>query len=1035
MPDLTAQASTFRRGAYRVQGYIGYLPQTVVHSGTLSATPTFPATAIAITTSGGSASSVKRGMTVRIETSGGVLKGYCRVASSGTISSTSLPINETSKGGVNLASGDVFKVYDTFRIWDMLVSATAALNKDSRIAYTDQGADPDAIANAGGGFFGFVDDGQTYATVSFPGTSSLNVDPDSASKTYLWAVGDGTITSGTTTTGDITATFPVGFRHVQLIVTDANGEATTRQFPVQVYNRSTTRPIAVSSATIDYSHEDGHSLRFDLPKSSQADISALPDGALVCFFVDEYYGDTRVSYGSNVSGRSHMKFIGHLVRDTAHLDTSNKYVSFEALSPLGILNKTPALPQLMVQNSGSGSLWRHVKTLNTNRMVWYLTRYGSTLTNGFDFVWQLTGTALGYRRIAVTETSSIGAQLRDIAQSVNLLVTCDQLGRILFIQDYTYLSSSDRASRTVIYNTTTADIKPPLEITTEHRGTVKFVRGEGITDGTAANSNKPCFSNAPGNAPAPFGTGSDTLSRQIVDNQTDLNARTGYHFAKVNGLYDGRFVPQGVQLRMPPGYGWWDPAYNEPMTITLAAADNPRGTAYTTSTKWLASSRSLSFDGESGTVDVTYTIDHETTGQPGTTYVKPQSSQNGLPPFPPIDLAMPPPIAPPSTAGLASGTDTLAVFGYAGTSMLLFSNFTYPASSGGPTVTPVALGLNGTFQSVVVDPWSPKYIGTGTAVNIWIATSTRLYTIDDLFGARTTTQRLAFTSTPTDAVVSRVLATERGVQNFVICASYYAGTSGKEGVWIARTTDGTTWSEAQLTGFYNSSVASQVNQRTPTAWVSAKIPGRCYAFAFTATGTNQSATSRLYRSDDYGATWAIAPGFTNAQSLGYCLHFPWQDNDNDKYAYWTKNDTSTTVTLMRTNTLTGVDTTLDLTAPAGSGKAGTWPNAISIASSDVNRNYMLIAGARFNSNHFATAIYSSANGGDTWRQQTTEVDASNDRFTGVRFAPNSISGAYISGEDSLTMGYTSNIAYQTALSMYVDSKYTLGNSVIGVIGG
>ena len=73
---------------------------------------------------------------------------------------------------------------------------------------------------------------------------------------------------------------------------------------------------------------------------------------------------------------------------------------------------------------------------------------------------------------------------------------------------------------------------------------------------------------SPGNAPASFGTGGDTLSRQIVDNQTDINARTGYYFAKVNGLYDGQFVPQDARLSVPPGYGWIDPAYNEPFTIT-----------------------------------------------------------------------------------------------------------------------------------------------------------------------------------------------------------------------------------------------------------------------------------------------------------------------------------------------------------------------------------------------------------------------------------------------------------------------------------
>lgn len=1026
MPDLTALTTTFRRGQYRAQGYIGVLPQTVVHSGTLSATPTFPAQNIAITTSGGSAASVKRGMTVRIETSGGVLKGFCRVASSGTISSTNLPINETSIGVVNFASGDIFKVYDTFRIWDMLVSATAALNKDSRIAYSDQGANPAPIANAGGGFFGFNDDGQTYATVSFSGTSSISVDPDSASRTYLWDVGDGTITVGTTTTGDITATFPVGFRHVQLTVTDVNTKTTVRQFPVRVYNRSTTRPIAVSTATLDYAHEDGHTLRFTVPKSSESDFAVLPDGALVCFFLDEYYGNTRVSYGSNVSGRSHIKFIGYLVRDTPTLDLGGRGVTFEAVSPLGMLNRTPALPQLMVQNSGTGSKWRHVKTLNTNRMVWYLHHYGATADNGFDFVWQLTGSALAYRRIAITEASSIGAQLRDIAQSVNLLATCDRLGRILFIQDFDMLSSANRASRTTVYNFTTADLKPPFEPTTEHRGTVKFVRGEGITDGTAVNSNKPVFSNSPGNAPSPFGTSSDTLARQIVDDQTELNRRTGLDFARKNNLYDGQFVPRGIPLRVPSGYGWIDPAYNEPFTITIAAADNPRGRAYTTSTRWTASGASLTFDAESGTVDTTYTIDHETTGQPGTTYVKPQTAQNGLPDFPPIDLSMPVITLPDTTPPLVRGTGNIAIFSFGSNTVKIVGNFNTPSYSGGPTVSNVTLTMNGSLHSVVADPFSPLYLGTGATVNCWIATSSRLYHCADLFGVRTITELLIFSAASGTAQVQRVLAAERAVQNFVICASYLR-TGG--GTFIARTTDGMTWSEANLTSHTQTTGATPSNMPTPTCWVSAKIPGRAYAFAFTSTGSGQAATSALYQSEDYGANWSVTSYATNAQSLGYCLHFPFQNNDNDRYFFWTKNDTGSTIQLMRSDRVLGTQTVINPLAGLGQ-KAGSSANPIAMDTSVLDRESLVVSGARIDGSNFSVGLYTSRDFGDTWTTAQAEITTATNRITGVRFAPNTRNEFYTTGENDYGAGYSSDYG------LYVDPRINVSSGfTVGIIGG
>lgn len=1028
MPDLTSHASLYRRGNYRVRGYIGTMPQTVAMSRAVNmATITYPVKSITFDdaySGSGSTANVKEGQTIVVYSGNTTtIKGYLRVAAGGT-SATVIQVNEFSAGTVNLANDDKFDVLETYGIHDKLVSASQALNKDSRIVVSDNPTNPPPVANAGGLWFGFNDDGQAYATVPFDYTGSLNVDPDTSTKTYLTSISDGTITVGSTTTSSLTATFPVGARHIQVSVTDAgNSKTTPRQIPVRVYDHAANRPFMVSNATLDYSHEEGWAARFELPKGSEGSITSLPDGALIVFFTEEFYGNTRVSYGSNIAGRSHIKFVGYLIRNSISINALNNTVTFEAVSPLGILNKTPALPQLMVQ-SNSGTLWRHVKTLNTNRMLWYLHHWGNTADIYFDFVWQLTGSALNYRRVAVTDVSSIGAQLRDIAQSVNLRLTCDRLGRILFIQDYDYLSSANRANRTVVYNFTTADIRE-LDATNEHRGTVKFVRGEGITDGLTANSNKPVFSNAPGKAPAPFGTGSETLARQIVDTQTDINARTGFHFAKVNGLYDGRFVPQGARLRLPPGYGWLDPAYNEPFTMTLPASSNKRGVAFTTATKWTAQTASLSFNAETGTLDPVYTIDHETTGQPGTTYVKPQQAQNGLPDFPPIDLSMPVITLPDTTPPLFRGTANLAVFSLGSNTVRFVSDFNTPSAAGGPTVSDVALTLNGTIEAVVADPYSSKYTNTGSTVNCWIATTTRLYHCADLFGSRTITQLLVFAAATATGGQERVLATERAVQNFVMCASYYRASGG---VTIATSTDGTTFTEATLSAHYNSGVVGPANTVTPTVWVSGKVPGQAFAMAFTSTGAGQSATSTMFRTTDYGANWAAISGFTNAQGMGYCLHIPWgtKSADDDRYIYWTKNTALTTIALMRTDRQTGIAT--NISPLSGGQSAGCPAGPISMDSAVNDRFSILISGARISGAITAVGLYGSRDGGNTWTVQQPEITSLANRLTGVRFASNSRNEAFITGEDDYGVAYTNNFG------TFVDPRVSMTSAVIGIIG-
>src|SRR5690606_15120891 len=191
MPDLTAHAATFRAGNHRFTGYLGVLPYTSVLDGTVSATPTFPALTVSYTNVSGDHDDGRENMLVEFYDSGGNFKGQTRVATGGSITNVSLPIAETSQGVVNIANGDTVVVRDVYLMQDKLVSATKALNKDSRIVVSDNTSNPPPVANAGGAWFGFVDSGETFATVTFDSDSSFRVDPDAGTLTRLWDVVDG----------------------------------------------------------------------------------------------------------------------------------------------------------------------------------------------------------------------------------------------------------------------------------------------------------------------------------------------------------------------------------------------------------------------------------------------------------------------------------------------------------------------------------------------------------------------------------------------------------------------------------------------------------------------------------------------------------------------------------------------------------------------------------------------------------------------------------------------------------------------------
>lgn len=857
MPALSSDAAVFRAGFYRYTGFIATVPPVVVMRGTLSATPTFPALTLAYTVVSGSYSSIKPGMTVRV-LSGGVQKGLLRVATGGTITSVSLPVNEFSANTCNAANGDTIEVLADNRIWDKLVSATAALKKDSRITYSDQGVNPPPVAVSGGPYANLS---EHAAGVDFYGSHSWVVDPDSSTVSHAWDFKDGT-PSSSSDADPLGVTFPDGFRIIEHTVTDTgNSKSSTQYIPVWVQPRSgTDAPLSARVQALSATDERGWRMEFSLPVAAQAHIDALPDGVLIVYYEEERNNTTISSYGSDLHDRSHIKFCGYLVRDTVTITPDNREVTFEAVSPLGILEQTPALTQLITSKT-SPAKWSELKGLTIKRALWYLLYWGSTYTDVFDLLWK-DAPDLSYPSLAMQDTSNLLAQINDLLESINAPLTCDRLGRLLADRNPNFETSGERTARVKVYNLTTADVTQ-ISITREHRGEVKHIRGEGITTGGAA-----VFSNA-GKAPSPIGTDSDTLSKQIVTSQTDLNTRTGYAFAEANGLYNGRFVPQGVRLSLPAGYDFFDPALRNLCSFELSEAVNPRGVAFGASEWWLVRQVDVRYDNDNRAKSVELTLDHETSGAAGVTYIPPQSSDNGLGDYPPLDLSWPGLSDMP--AGTAEiDTSTIAVFD---NDSWLFrtTDFNTPEVSGGPTWSQLDLETVGTWPGgvlvqFVVDAYSPKYLGTGAEVNGWVATTTHVARILDVFGTPSFTGAYELRASSS----KRSLQAERGQQNFVVCATWY----NADGVYAAVTTNGTTWTETEVTPYYHTGTS---NIWTPGLYVSPHVNNKAMVGVWKSSGTT-TATAGIYVTTNAGGSWAeISPAVDAHIALVRTIVIPFQN--------------------------------------------------------------------------------------------------------------------------------------------------------------
>lgn len=957
MPDLTSLASTFRAGRFRYRLYLSYLPQTVVLAASVNGSPDYSGGSIQTLTvdnvTAGSVAACLDGQTVEIQSSAGVHKGFTRVAVGGG-SGAVVQIAELSAGTIDIADDDLVIVYQDYRIWDKLVSATTALNKDSRLAYTDQGANPNPICNSGGPIVGWTSGGTLSA--NFYGSTSRVIDPDSAGTiTHSWAF-PGATPSSSTDADPTGVAFPAGEAvFATHTATDAgNSKASKQYIPVWAHSADYP-PIELSRARLFYAEQDGWSAEFQVADDDMASAALMPDGCLVVIWYQAYYSDTAVAYGANVTGRSHIRFVGYLDRANTRLEPEGSETLFNAISPLGVLARTPTLPQITIQKN-TPTKWRHLKTNTVHRTLWYLWYWHNTAFNLFDFITPSTGD-LQYKRLAAGVTGNQLEQYRDIAASLNWLTTCDRLGRLITQTDPQLLDSTARAARTTVYDYALADLLS-AEWEEPYHWQSKTVVGEGITDGLTTSANKPVFARAPGTAPATRGTGVETLDKQIVDHQTDINERTGLQFAKVNSLYNGRVVPRGMGVSVPDGYGFIDPAYLEYATFTIPATSNARATAFDSTMRWLFRNVDETYIPDGGAININATVDHETLGSDANKEIRRQPNQSGLPPFPPFNFDFPGFDLPPIVIGspIVGSGQNLALFGDDGY-VYRTADAQTPAAAGGPTFTRTDLSVTGTAMNYMRDNQSPLYIGSGTAVNGWLVTSTDIYRVSDVFGSVGAASQHTFTVT-TD-LVQRQIFMGRGVANWVIVISEYSSTQGAE---IAYTTDGTNWTEVNVGGAF----VSTTGEGYSGIAVSSKVPGKAYVFAYSADDT-----ARVYRTLNYGVSWSLlSPAAVAGLVAGGAVFTPFNGNpaDNLLYIGGIEDSSSTGARLYRG---LAAGSKADIT-PEESGVKYSAIHGISrlrIAASALNRQRMILCGRSADGQQ---AIFNTVDGGSTWTLQLSQ---------------------------------------------------------------
>jgi hypothetical protein len=337
------------------------------------------------------------------------------------------------------------------------------------------------------------------------------------------------------------------------------------------------------------------------------------------------------------------------------------------------------------------------------------------------------------------------------------------------------------------------------------------------------------------------------------------------------------------------------------------------------------------------------------------------------------------------------------------------SDFQTTSAAGGPTWSRVTLGLSGTPQSYVVDPFSPLYIGTGSTVDCYIATTQRIYKVEDMFNAApTVTSLLTFAYEPATGTANgqRNLRASFGQffatltdNPWLCCVSYYAGRAGHTGTWVTFSVDaGATWStEAQINAFYASGHGPD-----PGLYLSPKTPGLAYTSALLSTASSPTADG--YVSTDYGATWAriTNPDIQPGTGL-HTGHVPWHNNPDEDVVIHGHEIQITPTVQYRTKKVQGTSIT-DVSPTDGARQYAAYPRYFGVNAYDSDRRYVVLSGQGDDGSGYRFAAFVSNDYGATWTQIVTEADPSATAApSGVAFAGNTPQVIYLWG----TLGYMS----------------------------
>lgn len=529
MPLLSALTAgdydKLRAPRYHGATYMTVLPTVTVFSGQQDGDLTTASiTALTLKNTSGTYSDIRAGMRVQVATD----SAYTDIVHDGRVRKTATsPTIELDEISVNIFNNFYVRVLDDFPVLPRKPKITdGTFFADFDLAYEQL---PPLVTGVQSAYAGFTSGG--VLTISFAPSVTVVADGETLSST-TWAVGDGTITTGTASSKDITATFPEGVRWVHFTATDSGGNALTRHILIVAADNTDASALFLHYDSLTVRNRVGEGARMDVV--TYADTTDWLRRQLVVVWSDEAYDGTAGPIDDNIifygrraalNDRAVYETDGGVTQETRH--TFN--------GTLAQIGSQIAFP-FTLETVSSAADWFDVETLTVWRAVWFLLVRMSTVAEIVTVQFDATDDVY---RLGDTDTqgASVYDQLRDLVASIGAQFQEGRDGRVEIARRLVLIESAlDRADVPTVANWTTADVLGDLSVETSEVEQVALVRMFGGSYNTDDGTFSAYEAIAPG---VGFGVGTETLTinRQVLKADAgnsaivELRARAGHTYA------------------------------------------------------------------------------------------------------------------------------------------------------------------------------------------------------------------------------------------------------------------------------------------------------------------------------------------------------------------------------------------------------------------------------------------------------------------------------------------------------------------------